>query len=353
MTFKKWLSQEVGRVLLEASLVFSFIAGGLLLEFFFRFGQGAADYLTKDTIFLLVSRAFLSAAVFTIAFRLTKWGLINSVSVFFSKNQSDSKEKKYSLSDSLLNIFVTTAGVLVIMPVRPILQKVYLDTESVFSHALVKYDAFHTFLILSLLGIPLIFLIIRKKEAAWWIKVSSIILAIAFSTYANYQANYDARIYETRASWITKDFQEQELSAKKALSDAETDQERAVAYYWLGVAANREGRYEQAIEHQLKAVELDPSYGPPYSSLSSAYLKLGELEKCKSYAEKCIKISPRYAWCYYFLSGYYYEKGNIELAWRNIQKATELDPNNEDIRQTYNQLEQVIDYSNQINSSSR
>ena len=320
-------------VIIEASIVFLILSLFLLIEFHLRnlLTVSVIKEITKTTLLLSISYIFV--------YRIFKSGYY----VFFKFITSVVPQRvknSGSLYDYLVDAFFSLALILTTAPVRPILQKVYFEeNKPIFDQALVKFDALTSSLILSVLAIPLMILIIIKhKGLARNFYIFGMIFLILIVGFLNNKPNYDARIYESRADWITRNWERQGTDAQKALKDAETDSEKAVAYYWLGVSENRKGNTEKAIEYQLKAIEHDPNYGAPFSSLSLSYLHLGDLEKARINAEKCVELDPDYAWCYYALSGYYEYSNEKQDAYEHLKKALQLDPNAEDLQNTYEEF---------------
>jgi len=314
---------------LEAIIVFAILSASLLIEF------NARDLLTEEILILVLKRTALLTLVYLIIFRIAKTGVLLFVGIVSSINKDYSSHKP-SLLTYLTDIFITLLIIITTSPVRPILQKVNLvNGETVFDYAMVRFDAIPTMFILSIIGLPLIVGLARKYTGFYRIiSVSSVIVAILLAGYINNKPNYDARIYETRANWITRDWVQQEQDAEKALQDAETNSEKAFSYYWLGVAANRQGRTQEAIDYQLKAVEADESYGPPHSSLAISYTLFGDFDAAKEHADRCITLSPGYAWCYYALAAYYDNTLQKDQAYINLKRAIELDPNAIDFQNT-------------------
>jgi tetratricopeptide (TPR) repeat protein len=170
------------------------------------------------------------------------------------------------------------------------------------------------------------------------LKVIFIIAVIVGVGIATSYKNYDARLLEASADWVQKDWDKQSETAGKALSDARTEEEKAYAYYWLGVAENRKKNYRAAADYQLKALSILPKYAAAHASLSNAYTFLNEHEKAFDHAQKCIEYEPTYAWCYHAMLNHYWVTGDEQKALANAKKATELDPGNRELKQIYQHI---------------
>jgi tetratricopeptide (TPR) repeat protein len=316
-------------LLIEAFCIFAILAATLIIEF------NSRNLFTLEIIKEILSRSFAIALIYIIIFRIAKSGyyffsgLLSSI--FFKKEY-----KPLTFVDYLTDIFITLSFILTTVPVRPILQKVYLEQgKPIFNQALVRFDTLPAVIILSCVGLPLIVInFIKYKENVKYFYAFAIVSVIIIVGILNNRLNYQARIYESRADWIKRDWRGQADDAQKALESAKTDMDKAVAYYWLGVSSGRQGNCNEDIIYQLKAIELAPDYASPYSSLSLCNLELGNLDKAKTYAEKCIKLDPYYAWCYYALSGYYDYANQRVDSYKYLKKAIELDPKAVDFQNT-------------------
>ncbi|OGM11931.1 hypothetical protein A2Z22_01715 [Candidatus Woesebacteria bacterium RBG_16_34_12] len=333
---RNFLSNFLYPYIIEALLVFLILNTVLIIEFYFR------NLISYEVIKVIAERSLFLSVTYILFFRLIKSGYF-LLFRFFSSLLPKSQTSSLSLIEYLTDIFITLVVILTTAPLRPILQKVYFEEgKPIFDQAMVRFDAEASIIILSIIGVPLILLNLKKHQGIVKIfNIIAIILVTIIVGYINNQPNYNARIYESRADWITRNWEKQNVDAQKALKDAKTDQEKASAYYWLGVSESRQGNYQKGIEYQHKAIELDPTYGAPYSSLSLSNLALGNLEEAKVYAEKCIGLSPDYAWCYYALSGYYAYTNEMQEAYDNLIKAIDLDPKATDFQKTLEEFKKA------------
>ncbi len=317
-------------LILEFVIVFLILVTTLSLEFKSRqiFNSGVFE--------VIIVRSTGLTLLYLLIFKVLKSGIlfILNFATSFSKRQA---AEKFDPLNILSDIFITLYIILLSSPVRPILQKVYTNGETTtFDEGFAKFDAIPTVGILLVAGVPLFILImIRIKGFYKWFAAAILASVIAFAGYYNNKPNYNARIFETRANWIIRDWEQQGIDAKIALDSAETNQEKATAYYWLGVSANRQGRYEEALEYQKKAIDVMPEYGPPYSSASLASLFLGDYISAKSYADECVLRDPNYAWCHYAMGAYFDHTGERKDAYNSLEKAVNLDPNSNELRDIF------------------
>lgn len=336
----------VARLLLEGSIVFTIVYISLLYQLYTRGILTTGGILNTELIGLVTSRSIFIAISYVLVSRSLLYFLSLSKELIY-KPHNNELNKQHPVLSSLNNIYISLVLILTTVHIRPILQKVHVaDGASEISQAFVRLDAHHTVFILFIPALLLIFFIWKKKFGfARYLHIALVITLIVVSAYINNKVNYPARIYESRANWITEDWLEQGIDAQKALEDAETDEEKAVAYYWLGVSKNRQKDHAAAVDYQMKAIDLQPDYGAAHASLANGYLFLGEYDKALYHGEKCEEYWPDYAWCYQALSNYYGVTGDIDTAIELIQKAIDLDPYQDDFKE---QLQSLINYKNSI-----
>ena len=328
------------RYAVEVSVVFLIFAPALLLELYTR------ELLDSAVIFPAIFEALFLSTGIPFLHRVGKFSvylLAGKASSLLKNRKKHKKELKhignfeFLAFDYAVDIFATVAIIVGFWPVRPVLQNVvYRNGKPFVRSALAKFDAAPSIIILSIIGVPLIIMMIRRLKS--WKRVLGIMIVIATIVFVgqfNSLPNYEARVWESRAAWITKDWQKSGDLAQKALLAAQTPREKATSYYWLGVSENRQGNTAAAIEYATKAVEADPTYGAPHSSLALSYaVVMRDAEKGRYHAEKCISLDPEYAWCYYGMSASLEEAGELEEMYRYLRKAQSLDPHSEDIRKT-------------------
>jgi tetratricopeptide (TPR) repeat protein len=324
--------------LLEGVVIFCLLTIGLIIETFQRGILLVERSLNMEVLELILSKAFIITLIFVLSYRVAKSVFYPLYKILLSKSNEFNSSKILSF---FTDVFLITALILISISIRPVIQETSLESNiEGFQFLLVKHDALFSIITLFIISVPLIYFIykIEKSNKIKNFKIIIIVLIICTVGVTNGISNYSARISETRANWIKQDWQKQSEEAQTSLKNAKTDEEKAVAYYWLGVAENRQKNFEKAKEYQLKAIELWSEYDAAHASLANAYIHLGEIDKSLEYSQRCIEINPNYAWCYQSLMNYYLTVGDIESAKINAKKATELNPENKELESIYKEL---------------
>ena len=79
------------------------------------------------------------------------------------------------------------------------------------------------------------------------------------------------------------------VSAAPLYADARSDAKAQVAF---GIDVAQKGLWREAIYRWEKATEIDPSYAAAYNDLAVGYEHEGQLEKARKAYEKAIEIDP-------------------------------------------------------------
>jgi Tfp pilus assembly protein PilF len=82
------------------------------------------------------------------------------------------------------------------------------------------------------------------------------------------------------------------LSASPAFADARSDAKAQVAF---GISVAQRGLWREAIYRWEKAVEIDPSYAAAFNDLAIAYEHEGQLDKARKAYEKATELEPNNA----------------------------------------------------------
>ena len=79
------------------------------------------------------------------------------------------------------------------------------------------------------------------------------------------------------------------FSASPELADARTDAKAQVAF---GINVAQRGLWREAIYRWEKAVELDPTYASAFNDLAIGYEHEGQLDKARRAYEKALELEP-------------------------------------------------------------
>jgi tetratricopeptide (TPR) repeat protein len=341
---KHTLLREIVETSLQCFLTFVVVIAGFFSALYAR------QLVTTDNLFIeyitnqIILGSLFTAVVFTVVYKLGTFTFFGLISLIL-RNNKPNKVSKDKLGTFLMTVFIVSAVILGTQPLRPVIQEAITDeSQPYFDAALVKYDAIPTAIILGLLAIPIILGSYKKEsKPEIFTKIATLLLIGGMAVYSNVSPNYLARISETREAWLLRDWNKQAELADVALKNASTPEEKASALYWLGVAANRNKNYLQAIEYQLEAIATDPNYEPPYSSISSAFRLTGDYDQALQYANQCLTISTQYAWCYYALGSIYSDLGDWDLAVDSFKKATLRSPHNSELKDSFEYTQKYIE----------
>lgn len=132
--------------------------------------------------------------------------------------------------------------------------------------------------------------------------------------------------HETKLLFGQGKYREQLNSANELLKLADNNQERAIAYYWRGLAQYQLNQVNAARSDLIKSTELDPKYAAPYVTLSAISFNEQNYPQGLNYALKCVELDPDYDWCHNNLGLAYLYLGQREKGISELEKAVSLDP---------------------------
>jgi len=115
----------------------------------------------------------------------------------------------------------------------------------------------------------------------------------------------------------------------------------ADAHTYLGWAYSFQGKLSDAIAQCEIAIQIDPEFGNPYNDIGVYLMQQQHLDEAISWLEKA-KRAKRYQprhFPYLNLGRVYVAKGMLQKALEEFRGALRLDPGNDDLVQTIEQLE--------------
>jgi tetratricopeptide (TPR) repeat protein len=99
-----------------------------------------------------------------------------------------------------------------------------------------------------------------------------------------------------------------------------------VVHMSLGVTYSGLEQYDKAIEHHLRAIEIDPLDIDSYKSLGETYYHFKDWQKAADTFKKVIELQPEDAWAYQWLGMVVGILGQTEQEKAYYQRATEIMP---------------------------
>ncbi len=97
------------------------------------------------------------------------------------------------------------------------------------------------------------------------------------------------------------------------------------AWFNLGNAYYKVGRFQEAIKYFARALELKPDYDLAVINMANAYRKLGRDDAALTGYERYLSIDPKNANVRYQVGEIYMDRGDIEKAEENFTAALDLD----------------------------
>jgi tetratricopeptide (TPR) repeat protein len=109
--------------------------------------------------------------------------------------------------------------------------------------------------------------------------------------------------------------------------DPLTDQlHRAAVHNRLGIIQHDQGHNAEAISEYQRAIEMMPSYMPPYSNLGGALQDEGKLDQALSYYQKSISRDRHYSLSYVGWGQILVKEGRYDDAFGKFQQAIDAEP---------------------------
>jgi Tfp pilus assembly protein PilF len=94
----------------------------------------------------------------------------------------------------------------------------------------------------------------------------------------------------------------------------------------LGLALYKQDRTEEAVEHYLQALRLNPDYAWAHNNLGLAYYDSGMREEAIKAFKRTIRIDPDFAKAHYNLGNAYYDLGKRKEAIESYKQAVRINP---------------------------
>lgn len=98
-------------------------------------------------------------------------------------------------------------------------------------------------------------------------------------------------------------------------------------YLRAAVEAEKGGQIREAIEHNLKALQLAPNLHQAHAGLIVLYGLVGEPESARRHYRKALELNPNSVVVHYNYGRLCYDEGNYEQANVSFQRALQINPN--------------------------
>lgn len=92
-------------------------------------------------------------------------------------------------------------------------------------------------------------------------------------------------------------------------------------YNEIGIKALQDGKYEQAVEAFVKAVDEEPKNAVGYINLGNVFASLGDPEKAEPFFQQAITLDEEAGTAFYGLANLYFNKERYEEAAKLYEKA--------------------------------
>jgi tetratricopeptide (TPR) repeat protein len=102
--------------------------------------------------------------------------------------------------------------------------------------------------------------------------------------------------------------------------------ENAVAHYSLALAAGDDGRTEEAIQHYIEALRIEPQYPEAHYNLGNALAKNGEMNEAVVQYLETLRINPQHPKAHYNLGLAFVSQGKSDEAILHYREALHIDP---------------------------
>ncbi len=108
-----------------------------------------------------------------------------------------------------------------------------------------------------------------------------------------------------------------------------TDQDMAIANYWLGVGYYRNNQLFEAERAESISISLRPNNVGPYVTMAAIKLDQNNITEARTYAEKSLEIDSNYAWAQNVMGVVLLRENKPKEAVGFFKRSIELSPNTE------------------------
>lgn len=138
---------------------------------------------------------------------------------------------------------------------------------------------------------------------------------------------FNQKTEEAKLMFGRGQYNEQLKIGQKLIEIAQNDKERAMGYYWIGLAEFELNQNSEAKRDLINATQLDPQFAAPYVTLATVSFNEQNYQQGLQYSSTCVELDPNYAWCHNDLGLAYLYLGEKQKGIQALEKAVSLDPN--------------------------
>jgi protein O-mannosyl-transferase len=100
----------------------------------------------------------------------------------------------------------------------------------------------------------------------------------------------------------------------------------AVAHNAMGMLLQKQGRFQQAVEHHRRGIQIDPSHWEVHNNLANALTGAGRIEEATDEQREAVRLAPDSPIVRYELGLSLYKQGKVDEAIEYFRKTLELEP---------------------------
>jgi len=195
-------------------------------------------------------------------------------------------------------------------------------------HALL-YLSLYMVVVIVLIVLGIFFIVIPKFKAHRQQAIQNAVNPsnAATSTDASISPSYQ-KILAAKNDWAEGNYNLTLTDAQAALALAGSDEEKAYAHYWMGVAYYKLNNPDKAVSEENLSLQLLPKNSAPYVTLAAIELDANNASKALGYAQSAVAIDPNYGWAQNAYGMSLILNGRKEEGIAALKKANQLDPNN-------------------------
>jgi tetratricopeptide (TPR) repeat protein len=215
-----------------------------------------------------------------------------------------------------------------------LIESTFVPLEIIFEHRLYLPSVGFFIVMASLAGLAARSILGRyPSRSVKGLGLLAVVILFSFSSFLTYSRNNDWRDPLTFYSDLVK----------KSPNRERPRGDLALAY------AEKED-FDNAIKHNLIAIEINPDYAAPYNNLGNVYRRMGMPDKAADYIRQALRLKPGMAGAYNNLGLLYSQKGMAAKAIEAYRRALELNPGDSGV---YNNLGEAYEKGGQLDGAVR